>query len=62
MEPLSVGFTAGTRVGYVFKAFAEASGTMAMARLRIKVRRGLAQRLLIKDGSKMNCSTASCCW
>lgn len=39
--------------GYVFKAFAEASGTMAMARLRIKVRQGLAQRFLIKEGSTM---------
>ena len=37
--------------GYVFKAFAEASGTMALARLRGKVRQGLAQRFLIKDGA-----------
>jgi len=39
--------------GYVFKSFAEASGTMAMARLRIKVRQGLAQRFLIKERSAM---------
>lgn len=39
--------------GYVFKSFAEASGTLAMARLRIKVRQGLAQRFLIKEGSAM---------
>lgn len=37
--------------GYVFKAFAEASGTMALARLRGKVRQGLGQRFLIRDGS-----------
>ena len=37
--------------GYVFKAFAEASGTMALARLRGKVRQGLGQRFLIQDGS-----------
>lgn len=36
--------------GYVFKAFAEASGTMALARLRGKVRQGLGQRFLIQDG------------
>jgi hypothetical protein len=39
--------------GYVFEAFAEASGTMAVVRLRIKVRQGLAQRFLIKKGSTM---------
>ncbi len=39
--------------GYVFKAFAEASGTIALARLRGKVRQGLAQRFLIKDGAKV---------
>ena len=37
--------------GYVFKAFAEASGTIALARLRGKVRQGLGQRSLIQDGS-----------
>lgn len=37
--------------GYVFKAFSEASGTMALARLRGKVRQGLAQRFLIKVGA-----------
>ena len=37
--------------GYVFRAFAEASGTMALARLRGKVRQGLGQRFLIRDGS-----------
>lgn len=37
--------------GYVFKAFAETSGTMALARLRGKVRQGLGQRFLIQDGS-----------
>ena len=37
--------------GYVFKAFAEASATMALARLRGKVRQGLGQRFLIQDGS-----------
>lgn len=37
--------------GYVFKAFAEASGTMASARLRGKARQGLGQRFLIQDGS-----------
>jgi len=54
------GYSAGAREvttseqgGYVFKAFAEASGTMAMARLRIKVRQGHAQRFLIMEGSTM---------
>ena len=37
--------------GYVFKAFAEASATMALARLRGRVRQGLGQRFLIQDGS-----------
>ena len=37
----------------MFKAFAVASGTMALARLRGKVRQGLAQRFLIKEGSTM---------
>ena len=37
--------------GYVFKAFAEASGAMALARLRGKIRQGLGQRFLIQDGS-----------
>ena len=37
--------------GYVFKAFAEASRTMALARLRGRVRQGLGQRFLIQDGS-----------
>lgn len=43
--------TSSEHGGYVFKAFAEASGTMALARLRGKVRQGLAQRFLIKDGA-----------
>ena len=49
----ALGVTTGDHGGYVFKAFAEASGTMAMGRLRIKVRQGLAQRFLIKEGSTM---------
>lgn len=42
--------TSSEHGGYVFKAFAEASGTMALDRLRGKVRQGLAQRFLIQDG------------
>ena len=42
--------TSSEHGGYVFRAFAEASGMMALARLRGKVRQGLAQRFLIKDG------------
>jgi hypothetical protein len=43
--------TSGDHGGYVFKAFAEASESLAMARLRGKVHQGLAQRFLIKDGA-----------
>ena len=43
--------TSSEHGGYVFKAFAEASGTLALARLRGKVRQGLGQRFLIKEGS-----------
>ena len=43
--------TSSDHGGYVFKAFAEASGTLALARLRGKVHQGLAQRFLIKDGA-----------
>ncbi len=45
--------TSSEHGGYVFKAFAEVSSTMALARLRGKVRQGLAQRFLIKDGAKI---------
>ena len=43
--------TSSEHGGYVFKAFAEASSTLALARLRGKVRQGLGQRFLIKEGS-----------
>jgi hypothetical protein len=36
--------------GYVFKAFAEGSAGLAFARLRAKVRQGIAQRFLIEEG------------
>jgi mRNA degradation ribonuclease J1/J2 len=36
--------------GYIFKAFAEGSATLALARLRGKVRQGIAQRFLIREG------------
>lgn len=39
--------------GYVFRTFAEASAMLALARLRIKVRQGLAQRFLIRDGDSL---------
>ena len=51
--------TSSEHGGYVFKAFAEASGTMALARLRGKVRQGLAQRFLIKDGPTIEGKTAT---
>jgi hypothetical protein len=38
---------------YAFRAFAEASATMAMAGLRIKLRQALAQRFLNKEGPAM---------
>ena len=38
---------------YAFRAFAEASATMAMGGLRIKLRQGLAQRFLNKEGPAM---------
>ena len=39
--------------GYIFKAFAEGSATLALARLRGKVRQGIAQRFLIREGQHL---------
>ncbi|MGH6626878.1 MAG: DUF7686 domain-containing protein [Burkholderiaceae bacterium] len=39
--------------GHVFKAFSEGSAALALARLRGKVRQGLAQRFLINEGSTL---------
>lgn len=40
--------------GYIFRSFAEASFTLALARLRGKIRAGLAQRFLIHDGEALD--------
>ncbi len=40
--------------GYIFRSFAEASFTTALARLRGKIRAGLAQRFLIHDGDALD--------
>lgn len=45
--------TAGEHGGYVFRAFAEGSMTLALARVRGKVRRGLAQRFLVREGKNL---------
>ena len=46
--------TSATDGGYIFRSFAEASFTVALARLRGKVRAGLAQRFLIHDGEGLD--------
>ncbi len=45
--------TAAAHGGYEFRAFAEASVTLALARVRGKVRQGLAQRFLIREGRNL---------
>lgn len=45
--------TAAEEGGYVFRAFAEVSAALALARLRGKVRQGLARRFLIREGNNL---------
>ena len=46
--------TSATDGGYMLRSFAEASFTTALARLRGKIRAGLAQRFLIHDGEALD--------
>lgn len=46
--------TSASTGGYVFQSLAQASLTVALGRLRGKIRAGLAQRFLIADGQELD--------